>query len=206
MDLDLPHSTSTWNRSFLSGCSQRVRMGLHTSAALSLSTGSPQGCVLSPLLYILYTYDCTSTHHSNNIVKYADDTTVVGLISGVDQTGYREETERMTAWCRENNLLLNTSKTKQVIIDFRRKKTNILPLYINGKVWKGWSFWTFPERTDYQSAPAGKYKQKKIIKGRQETKILPRTNNSRKIRTQTRKQNQTKHRKTNTRKSNKVTK
>ena len=34
-------------------------------------------------------------------------------------------------WCREDNLLLNTSKTKDVI-DFRRKKTDILPPYIDG--------------------------------------------------------------------------
>ena len=59
-------------------------------------------------LYTLYSYDCTSTHHSNTIVKYADGITVVGLISGGDETAYREE----TVWCRENDLLLNTSKTK----------------------------------------------------------------------------------------------
>ena len=35
-------------------------------------------------------------------------------------------------WCRENSLFLNISKPKDVIIDFRRKKTDILPLYING--------------------------------------------------------------------------
>jgi len=33
-------------------------------------------------------------------------------------------------WWKENNLLLNSCKTKEVI-DFRRKKTDILPLYIN---------------------------------------------------------------------------
>ena len=34
-------------------------------------------------------------------------------------------------WCRENDLLRNTSKTKEVTIDLRRKKTDILPLYID---------------------------------------------------------------------------
>ncbi len=85
-DLGLPYSTFTWIKSFLSGRSQRVRVGPHTSMALSLSTGSPQGCVLSPLLYTLYTYDCIPAHHSNTIIKSADDTTVVGLISGWDDT------------------------------------------------------------------------------------------------------------------------
>ena len=40
-----------------------------------------QGCVLSPLLYSLFTHDCTARHDSNTIIKFADFTTVVGLIS-----------------------------------------------------------------------------------------------------------------------------
>ncbi|KAK0146537.1 hypothetical protein N1851_014143 [Merluccius polli] len=38
----------------------------------------------------------------------------------------------LTAWCGDNNLLLNITKTKELIIDYRRKKTDIQPLIING--------------------------------------------------------------------------
>lgn len=88
-------------------CPAAVRVGPHTSRALNLSTGSPQGCVLSPVLYSLYTYDCTPAHHCNTIVKFADDTTVVGLISEGNETAYRDEVERLSECGRENNLLLN---------------------------------------------------------------------------------------------------
>ena len=133
-DLGLPHKTCMWIYSFLSDRRQRVRVGHHTSTALSLSTGSPQGCVLSPLLYSLYTHDCSPAHHSNTMVKFADDTTVVGLISrGGDEAAYRDEVGQLSTWCKANNLLLNTSKTKELIIDFRRKKTEITPLFINGE-------------------------------------------------------------------------
>ncbi|KAK3534759.1 hypothetical protein QTP86_024092 [Hemibagrus guttatus] len=131
-DLGLPQTTCMWINSFLSNHSQRVRVGQHTSTALSLSTGSPQGCVLRPLLYTLYNHDCTPAHHSNTIVEFADDTTVVGLIAGGDESAYRDEVERLSGWCRENNLLLNTTKTKELIIDYRRKETDITPLYISG--------------------------------------------------------------------------
>ena len=77
------------------------------------------------------THDCSPSHPSNTIFKYADDTTVVGLISGGDETAYRAEVQQLTAWCSNNNLLLNTIKTK-VIIDFRRNGTDHAPLHING--------------------------------------------------------------------------
>ncbi|XP_035520671.1 A-kinase anchor protein 13-like [Morone saxatilis] len=111
---------------------QTVRFGTLTSTTRTLSTGSPQGCVLSPFLYALYTYDCAPLHHSNIIVKFADDTTVVGLISGGDETAYREEVQRLAAWCSANNLLLNASKTKEMVMDWRRKRADPAPLQIEG--------------------------------------------------------------------------
>ncbi|KAJ8375384.1 hypothetical protein SKAU_G00059640 [Synaphobranchus kaupii] len=49
------------------------------------------GCVLSPLLYSLYTHHFSAAHPSNSIIKFADDTTVVGCISRGDETAYRDE-------------------------------------------------------------------------------------------------------------------
>uniref|UniRef100_A0A8C7KDK4 Protein phosphatase 1 regulatory subunit n=1 Tax=Oncorhynchus kisutch TaxID=8019 RepID=A0A8C7KDK4_ONCKI len=47
-------------------------------------------------------------HASNSIIKFADDTTVVGLITNNDETAYREEVRAIGVWCQENNLSLNT--------------------------------------------------------------------------------------------------
>lgn len=131
--LGLPTLTCTWIKDFLTNRPQSVRLGPHLSSTRTLSTGSPQGCVLSPLLYCLYTYDCSPVHGDNMIVKFADDTTVVGLISDGDETAYRGEVQRLTTWCSVNNLTLNTTKTKEIIVDFRRKKSDHPPLYINGE-------------------------------------------------------------------------
>ncbi len=89
--LGLNRSLCKWILDFLTGRSQVVRMGNNTSSPLILNTGAPQGCILSPLLYSLYTHNCTATHRSNIIVKFADDTTVIDLITDNDETAYREE-------------------------------------------------------------------------------------------------------------------
>ena len=77
-----------------------VRIGHNTSVALILNTGAPQGCVLSPLLYSLFT-------HSNTIIKFADDTVVVGLITDNNETAYREEVRDLAVRCQDNYLPLN---------------------------------------------------------------------------------------------------
>ncbi|KAL0150804.1 hypothetical protein M9458_053886 [Cirrhinus mrigala] len=120
--LGLSSSLCQWICNFLTGRPQAVRMGGHLSASLTLSTGAPQGCVLSPLLYSLYTYDCVATTSSTTIIKFADDTVVVGLISDNNETAYLKEIRNLENWCQRNNLLLNVSKTKELIVDFSTKQ------------------------------------------------------------------------------------
>ncbi|KAL6457442.1 hypothetical protein MHYP_G00344050 [Metynnis hypsauchen] len=112
---------------------QSVRIHNISSSIIILSTGSPQGCVLSPLLFTLLTYDCSAVHPGCHIVKFADDTAVVGSITNSDESGYRQEVEHLERWCSENNLCINVKKTKEVIVDFRRRSTiPPLPLHIGG--------------------------------------------------------------------------
>ncbi|KAK0143197.1 hypothetical protein N1851_018690 [Merluccius polli] len=53
------------------------------------------------------------------------------LLAG-DEAAYREVL-KLAAWCSENNLALNTKKTKKIIVDFRKHSTDPAPLYINGE-------------------------------------------------------------------------
>ncbi|KAK3546037.1 hypothetical protein QTP70_019954, partial [Hemibagrus guttatus] len=130
--LGINTSLCNWILDFLTGRPQSVRIRNSTSSATTQNTGTPQSCVLSPLLFTLLTHECAAMHSSNYIIKFTNDTTVVGLISKNDESAYREEVQRLTAWCKANNLSLNVEKMKEMIVDFRRAQSDHSPLNING--------------------------------------------------------------------------
>ena len=71
---------------------------------------------------VLPLYQRLLSHHSSvQLIKLADDTTVEQLIEDSDKSSYRQEVDRLVSWCGNNNLDLNTSKTKEMIIDFRKE-------------------------------------------------------------------------------------
>ena len=105
--LGLNTSLCNWILDFLTGRPQMVQIVNNTSITTTLSTGTPQGCVLSPLLFTFLTHDCTALHDTNHIIKSADDTTVVGFIDKYDESSYREKVEQLITWCKVNNLSLN---------------------------------------------------------------------------------------------------
>ncbi len=76
--------------------------------------------LLSPLLFSLYTNDCTSKDPSVKLLKFADDTTLIGHIQDGDESAYRQEDKELAVCCSLNNPELNTLKTVEMIVDFRR--------------------------------------------------------------------------------------
>ena len=71
-----------WIINFLSHRKQFVRSKGVLSGERSISTGVPQGCVLSPVLFTLYTNDCTGTENTI-FIKYSDDTAIVDLSNSI---------------------------------------------------------------------------------------------------------------------------
>ncbi len=48
------------------------------------------------------------------VVKFADDTTIIGQITNNDENSYWEEINNLAEWCTENNLLLSINKIKEL--------------------------------------------------------------------------------------------
>jgi hypothetical protein len=66
--------------------------------------------------------------------KFADDTTVVGLITDNNETAYREEVIDLAMWCQDNSLSFNVIKTKEMIVDYRKKRTDHASILIDRAV------------------------------------------------------------------------
>ena len=119
--LGLNTSLCNW---ILTGCPQVVRLGNNISATLILNKGAPQGCVLSPLLTA---WPGTTPTPSSSLLM----TTVVGLITDNDETAYREEVRDLAVWCQDNYLYhilnLNVIKTNDMILDYRKRRTEHAP-------------------------------------------------------------------------------
>ncbi|XP_067289387.1 uncharacterized protein, partial [Pseudorasbora parva] len=57
----------------------------------------------------------------------------IGLISNNDGTAYRKGIQHLATWCTENDLLLNTTKMKELIVDFRKESRGTHDtIHING--------------------------------------------------------------------------
>ncbi len=114
--LSVPTSVCQWINSFLTDRQQLVRLGKYTSSTRLISTGAP--------------LSSTSDSTSVKLLKFADDTTLIGLIQDSDESAYRQEVKELAVWCSLNNLELNTLKTVEIIVDFRRNPPALPPLTI----------------------------------------------------------------------------
>ena len=102
---------------FLSCRSQSVFVNRTFSDMRLTHTGSPQGCCLSPLLYILYTDSCRSAQVDRFLVTFADDSALLSLLFG-SQQDHGPALRDFVEWCDDSYLKFNVSKTKELVIDF----------------------------------------------------------------------------------------
>ena len=121
-----------WIHEYLTCRPQYVKFLNVCSDTLITNTGAPQGCVLSPSLFTLYTSDCKCRYDNCKLIKYADHTALVSLCINNDIL-YREEVTNFTNCCSDNYLELNVGKTKEMIIDYSTLGVKVPSLIINNE-------------------------------------------------------------------------
>ncbi|KAF7645229.1 hypothetical protein LDENG_00208060, partial [Lucifuga dentata] len=80
------HHLIRWIISFFTNRTQTVIVNGQSSGSLCVSTSLPQGCVLLPLFFILYTDACRSKYKDHYIVKFADDSVLVSQVKHMEHS------------------------------------------------------------------------------------------------------------------------
>ena len=119
-----------WLRSYLLGRSQFVCVESARSSSRELTCGVPQGSVLGPILYSMYTAPLGDIikHHSMSYHFYADDTQLY-MSFHPSTTGEPEFSKtQMEAcihdielWMSSNKLRLNNDKTELLVLNARHR-------------------------------------------------------------------------------------
>ena len=118
LSVGLTDTALDWIESFLSDRTQQIAFNGQLSTTRPVLFGVPQGSVLGPLLYVLYTADLAKvvSRHGLDMHLYADDiqvyvsTTVDGATAAVDR--FARCLFDIEAWLRASRLRLNPAKTQ----------------------------------------------------------------------------------------------
>nr|CAI5837379.1 unnamed protein product [Callosobruchus analis] len=111
-----------WFSSYLSDRRQTTKINQQLSNSVNVEIGVPQGSVLGPLLFILYINDIFSVNiHQCRLHLFADDIVLYSSDSNFSQLVERINTalENLNKWFDENQLTVNTKKSKFMVITNR---------------------------------------------------------------------------------------
>lgn len=132
--MQVDHDLVDWITDYLTSRPQYVRLQGSLSDVLVSNTGAPQGTVLSPFLFTIYTSDFCFNSGTCHLQKFSDDSSIVGCITDDNEEEYRTLVENFVRWCDTNHLQLNIGKTKELVVDFRRRrKSSPTPITIRGE-------------------------------------------------------------------------
>jgi hypothetical protein len=98
--------------------------------------GVPQGTKLSPLLFLCMIDDLQPSSPAKTI-KFVDDTTLsetIKKVKNMQQDSHMQEScDKLVEWTSNNNMGLNSKKTKDMLISFATNHiSQILPIVISG--------------------------------------------------------------------------
>ena len=128
-DVGASSHTLQWFRSYLSNRKQVVRIHSTLSEPLPVISGVPQGSILGPLLFSIYTNDLSSIPQKCSTQSYVDDTKLITSFQLKDNleaiTDLKDDLFKIGEWCSNNLLLFNPGKTKLMVFGSRQMRAKL---------------------------------------------------------------------------------
>jgi hypothetical protein len=127
----VPDILTRWVTSFMCLRRQRVKLGDKYSQWSEVRAGVPQGTLLGPTSFLLHINDLQTECKA---VKYVDDASIWEECdrSGADSR-IQNAADQASQWSHNNNLLINTDKTKEMTVYFGRKPLILNPIIMDDK-------------------------------------------------------------------------
>jgi len=113
VQLDHPSYVINWICSFLSSRSQQCKVNGQLSNMANIGLSIVQGSGIGPTLYIVMESDLHVVSSINEIIQFADDTTI--LVHENTDIGLDVEFRQVSKWADINRLTLTTAKTKEIV-------------------------------------------------------------------------------------------
>ncbi|KAI8499835.1 hypothetical protein Bbelb_221520 [Branchiostoma belcheri] len=133
---DTPPKMLGWIHSYLTGRKQRVVANNQQSNWNVVTSGVPQGGVLSPYLFLVYMSSRETVHQTTSNIGYADD---IGLSRTFtcdtveSDTTMQEEATQLDTWANKNNMIMNGDKSYELRLCFSKNPPVPPPLTLGGK-------------------------------------------------------------------------
>ena len=122
-----------WCSTYLAHRQQQVSLNDNKSDFETVTFCVPQGSILGSLLFKLFIYDLPL--HINNVSAdlYADDTTLYDVQNSIEMIEHNLQIglNQLHIWCKYNGMVLNSTKTKVMLITTCQKRQRLPSTCIN---------------------------------------------------------------------------
>ncbi len=110
-------TTLKWFKSYLEDRTQYVKINNTKSTTKPVTCGVPQGSVLGPLLFIIYTNDLANSLTYTHAILFADDTTIYANSNNLNilYENVQNDLSSLDVWFKTNKLSLNVNKTNYMM-------------------------------------------------------------------------------------------
>jgi len=124
MKLNITGPIFRWIKNFLSDRTNQVKIGNDLSESFTNDNGTPQGCALSPLLFLIMINDFPKLSTFTSDAFFADDSTIWRSGNNLAQIIHhlQADLDAISKWCLEWGFKINIGKTQGIM--FTRKKLN----------------------------------------------------------------------------------